>query len=122
MPWEGFRVAVNGDKGRIEMLVAESSYVNAGGNKDNEGAVKNKSIMVFPMFGEPYEADIVEQEGGHGGGDPILLNDIFGTPEHDPYERAASHVDGAMSILTGIAANQSIASELPVKIEDLIKL
>lgn len=30
------------------------------------------------MFGEPYEVEIVEGEGGHGGGDPILLRDLFG--------------------------------------------
>lgn len=122
MPWEGFRVAVNGDKGRIEMLVAESGYVNAGGSKDNEGAVKDKSIMVFPLFGTPYEAEIDEMKGGHGGGDPIMLNDLFGTAEYDRFARAATHIDGAMSILTGIAANKSMASELPVKIKDLIEL
>ncbi len=120
MPWEGFRVAINGDKGRIEMLVVESSYVNADGQKDHEGVVKSKTIKVFPMFGKPYDVDINEAAGGHGGGDPVLLNDLFGTPEPDPFERAASHVDGAMSILTGIAANQSIHSELPVKIDELM--
>lgn len=43
--------------------------------------------------------------GGHGGGDPELLNDLFGTSVDDPHRRAASHIDGALSILTGIAAN-----------------
>ncbi|MNJ56540.1 putative oxidoreductase YteT precursor [compost metagenome] len=77
--------------------------------------------MVYPMFGAPYEVKIEEQAGGHGGGDPILLNDIFGVPEADEFERAASHVDGAMSILTGIAGNQSIASGQAIKIDDLVK-
>ena len=72
------------------------------------------------MFGEPYKVDIPEAEGGHGGGDPILLNDVFGTPEYDPLHRAASHVDGAMSILTGVAANQSIATGRPINIKDLV--
>ena len=58
---------------------------------------------------------------GYGGGDPVLLNDIFGTPEYDPLHRAASYVDGAMSILTGIAANKSIATGMPVNINDLVK-
>jgi hypothetical protein len=30
-------------------------------------------------------------------------------------------VDGAMSILTGIAANKAIATGLPVNIDDLVK-
>ena len=60
--------------------------------------------------------------GGHGGGDPVLLNDIFGVvPAPDPLNRAASHIDGAMSILTGIAANKSIATGMPVNIDDLVK-
>jgi hypothetical protein len=73
------------------------------------------------LFGEPYEVPIVESAGGHGGGDPILLNDIFGQPLPDRFNRAASHVDGAMSILTGIAANKSIATGLPVQVKDLVQ-
>ncbi|MBR2313060.1 MAG: Gfo/Idh/MocA family oxidoreductase [Clostridia bacterium] len=119
-PYEGFRACFTGTKGRIELNVTEASYVNAGGDSKLEGAAKTKSITVFPMFGEAYDVEIPEAEGGHGGGDPILLNDIFGVPEYDPLERAASHVDGAMSILTGIAANKSIASGLPVNIKDLV--
>ena len=60
-------------------------------------------------------------EGGHGGGDPILLNDIFGVPKEDKFHRAANAVDGAMSILTGVAANKSIASGLPVKVDGLVR-
>ena len=121
MPWEGYRIAFNGSKGRIQVSVVEQSYVNAGGDSELEGAVAKKSISVFPMFEEPYEVEVIEGKGGHGGGDPVLLNDIFGTPEPDPFNRAASHVDGAMSILTGIAANKAIATGLPVNIEDLVK-
>lgn len=120
MPWEGFRVCVNGSKGRIQMSVVEQTYVNAGGNPALEGAAKQKSISVFPMFGEPYDVEIQEGEGGHGGGDPILLNDIFGVPVADKYKRAASHVDGTMSILTGVAANKSIATGMPVQIDGLV--
>ena len=40
--------------------------------------------------------------------------------KEDPFHRAANQVDGAMSILTGVAANKSIASGLPVKIDSLI--
>lgn len=120
-PWEGFNVVFNGSKGRIEVKVVENSYVNAGGSQDDEGKAKSKTITVHPMFGAPYTVDIEEGEGGHGGGDPVLLNDIFGTPVDDPFHRAASHVDGAMSILTGVAANKSIASGLPVNIKDLVE-
>ena len=120
-PKEGFRVVFTGTKGRMEVEISESTYINGGGDKDAEGAVATRSIKVFPMFGEPYAVEIEEGVGGHGGGDPILLRDIFGEPEYDPLYRAASYTDGAMSILTGIAANKSIASGLPVNIEGLVK-
>ena len=50
-----------------------------------------------------------------------MLEDIFGNPPEDRFQRAASHVDGAMSILTGIAGNISIRTGQPVKIDDLVK-
>lgn len=121
LPWEGFNVVFNGSKGRIEVQVVEKSYINAGGDKANEGALTGKKITVHPMFGKPYEVEFEEGAGGHGGGDPVLLNDIFGVPVEDKFKRAASHVDGAMSILTGVAGNKSIASGMPVQIKDLVQ-
>ncbi len=73
------------------------------------------------MFDDSYVVPVENAEGGHGGGDPVLLNDLFGVPEYDPLNRAASHIDGAMSILTGIAANKSIKTGLPVDIDTLVK-
>ncbi|WP_407270872.1 Gfo/Idh/MocA family protein [Radiobacillus sp. PE A8.2] len=122
LPWEGFVVVFNGSKGRIEMQVREQSYINSGGSKSDEGKLEEKSIKVLPMFGEPYEAEVVEGEGGHGGGDTVLLQDLFGEPTEDEFNRAASHVDGAMSILTGIAGNISLRTKQVVKIADLLDI
>ncbi|MFX3634323.1 MAG: Gfo/Idh/MocA family protein [Candidatus Pristimantibacillus sp.] len=121
LPWEGYRIAFNGTKGRLEMTVVEQSYVNSGGEKSQEGALKGKMMTVYPMFGAPYEVEVEEGIGGHGGGDPVLLNDLFGTPVEDPFNRAANHVDGARSILTGIAANRSIKTGQSVKVDELVK-
>ena len=120
LPWEGFNVVFNGSKGRLEVNVTEKSYINAGGEKGEEGALTGKKITMHPMFGKPYVIDFEEGKGGHGGGDQVMLNDIFGDPAPDRFKRAASHVDGAYSILTGIAANRSIASGQPVRIKDLL--
>jgi predicted dehydrogenase len=119
-PWEGFKVNFSGTAGRIELEVVEKSYVNSGGAQDEEGAASEIQLKVFPMFDAPYVVPIVEEEGGHGGGDPKLLNDVFGVPEYDRFHRAASHVDGAMSILTGIAGNISLNTGLPVEIQNLV--
>jgi len=121
LPWEGYRIAFNGTKGRLEMNIVEQSYVNSGGDKALEGAVKDKTMTVYPMFAAPYEVEVEEGIGGHGGGDPVLLNDIFGVPMQDRYKRAANHIDGARSILTGIAANRSIRTGQPVKLDELVK-
>jgi predicted dehydrogenase len=121
MPWEGYRIAFNGTKGRLEMTIVEQSYVNSGGDKSLEGALKDKRIILFPQWEPPVEIEVEDGEGGHGGGDPVLLNDLFGAPVEDPFHRAANHIDGARSILTGIAANRSIRTGLPVKVADLVK-
>jgi predicted dehydrogenase len=121
MPWEGFIIVFNGTKGRMEVKVTEQSYVNSGGDKDKEGALKSKQIRVFPIHAAPYDVEIEEMSGGHGGGDPIMLRDIFDKPVDDRFNRAASHLDGAWSIMTGIAANRSIQTGLPVRIKDLIQ-
>lgn len=120
LPWEGFIVSFNGSKGRMEVRVREQSYINSGGLKSDEGRLKEKEIKVLPIFGEPYEVDAVEGKGGHGGGDPILLQHLFGTPTKDEFNRAASHIDGATSILTGIAGNISLATGQVVKIDSLV--
>ena len=63
------------------------------------------------------------EKEGHGGGDARLLSKIFVTPdENDQFDRSAGIRDGLMSILIGIAARNSIESNKPVKIKDLIDL
>jgi predicted dehydrogenase len=120
-PWEGYRVNFTGTKGRLEVEVVERSYVSLAGDRAIEGAANVIRIMVRPQFAPPYEVQIPTGTGGHGGGDPVLLNDIFGTPDPDPFNRAASHVDGAWSILTGISANRSIRTGLPVDVDSLVR-
>jgi predicted dehydrogenase len=121
LPKEGFYVAINGDKGRIQVEVQESVYVNAAGKPEDEGASTFKKITLHNLFEKPQDIEIPEGVGGHGGGDVVMLEDIFGNPPEDKFKRAASHVDGAMSILTGIAANKSFKTGLPVNVDELVK-
>lgn len=122
-PLEGFRVSFTGTKGRLDLEVVERSYINAGGEQSMEGALETQSIILRPMFGQPQNVEIISGDGGHGGGDPVLLNSLFGVPgAEDEFKRSASHVDGALSILTGIAANKSISTGLPVKVDGLVNI
>lgn len=121
LPWEGFITVFNGTKGRMEVRITEQSYVNSGGDKADEGALQGMDIMIYPHFAAPYRVEIEQGVGGHGGGDPVMLRDIFDKKQEDRFNRAASHIDGAMSIMTGIAANRSIRTGQPIKVDDLFK-
>ncbi len=127
-PWEGLRVAITGTKGRVELDVVENVTHLLGDGKRktltaSKEAFKEATLRVFPMFGTAYDVDVPAGEGGHGGADPVMLDQIFlPTPPPDPYHRAASHIDGAASILTGIAANESIRTGSVVHIDDLFVL
>ncbi len=121
-PWEGFRVNFNGTGGRLEVEVVENSYVNSGGDQAAEGSLERRTILLRPLLEKPREIEIGESKGAHGGGDSVLLNDLFGEPVTDEYMRAASHIDGAASILTGIAANKSIATGQVVYVDDILSI
>ena len=166
-PWEGYRVAITGTRGRLELEVVEKIHTapaslplslkgsrrerregapaksgkrGPGGEGATEsrgegdpaperdlaaskGPFRHSELRVYPHFEPPWLADIPAASGGHGGADPLMLEQLFSTaPPHDPLERGASHLDGAASILTGIAANHALATGLPVIVDDLLKL
>jgi predicted dehydrogenase len=121
--WEGYHIAFNGTKGRLEHGIQEK--VTVFGDGSTPGAVKpgGTYIRVFPMRAPAYEVTLwPEGEGGHGGGDKIMLDDLF-LPQKsaDKYLRVADQRGGAYSILTGIAANHSIRSGKTVEIADLVR-
>ncbi|MCB0084556.1 MAG: gfo/Idh/MocA family oxidoreductase, partial [Caldilineaceae bacterium] len=130
-PWEGYKVAITGDKGRLEVDLIESvgKQFIAGEeqtvqvDEDIKAQFGGKELRVYPMFGRPYTVEIPEGVGGHGGGDRVMLEQIFAeNPPADPFNRAASHIDGAASILLGIAANTSMATNQPVNVDELLTL
>jgi predicted dehydrogenase len=111
MPVEGYRLAFNGTKGRLEVRDHERQAWEPG---------EETEMFVMRNFGERVKIEIPRAEGGHGGGDTRLRDLIFrhvSVPEHLqlPGSRA-----GAMSCLTGIAARKSADSGQPVKIASLV--
>ncbi len=125
-PWEGLRIAVTGTRGRLEMDVTETIThlkPDSASAAASKGAFKETRIRAFPMFGEGYDVDVPVAAGGHGGADPLMLDDLFAAkPAPDPLKRAATYMDGAASILVGIAANMSIESGELIDVEELFKL
>ncbi len=119
-PWEGYTIAFNGSKGRLEHHCEETVYISGDGSVPGALKAKGTTIHVYPHFAPAYEVPVWESEGGHGGGDDLMLEDTFNpSATADPYGRAADHRAGAQSILTGIAAYQSIDAGLPVKVAEL---
>ncbi len=56
--------------------------------------------------------------GSHGGGDARMLEALLGGFDDDT---RADHEDGSDALLTGLAANASIASGRPERISDLLE-
>ena len=121
MPWEGYTVCFNGTRGRIEHKCEESVYINGDGSVPGALKADGTWIKIYPHFAPAYQVDIWQAAGGHGGGDGLLLDDVL-LPDRkaDRYLRAADHRAGAFSILTGVAANRSIETGRPVKIDELV--
>ncbi len=125
-PWEGYQIAFNGDQGRIEHGSTQFSYISGEQESMAPGRIKREGqyITLMPHFTDAKEFQSIpvrQGEGGHGGGDPVLLADIFAEdPPADPLRRKANQYDGAMSILVGVAAYHSIDQHKPVRIDDLL--
>ena len=119
-PWEGYTIAFNGTKGRLEHVCCETSYVSGDGSVQGAFKPGETTITVYPHFKDAYSIEVPEGKGGHGGGDAVLLQDLFGEPKADPLLRSASHVQGAYSILTGIAANKAMRTGEVVCVDDLV--
>lgn len=121
MPWEGLTIAFNGTRGRLEHQTVETSYINADGTIPGQTVKKGTYTRIVPHYGPAYDVDIWTGAGGHGGGDRVLLEDIFGAEKRDdPYLHAADQRAGAYSILTGVAANRSMKTNELVYIDDLV--
>ncbi len=128
-PWEGYRVAVNGDQGRAELEVVERTavIVDADGNiivdpsalPESEARSGGQRLTVQRHWEAAQEVKIEEGTGGHGGGDALLLADVFEGPGDDWLERPSDWLDGIRAIAVGMAGNESLRTGLPVKIDEL---
>jgi predicted dehydrogenase len=110
--YEGWRMILNGTEGRLE-----AEYWKKGPLVTNLPTIK-----IYRWKEKPEIIPIKTPAREHGGADPLLQARLFGPPKPDPMGLMASSRAGAYSILTGVAANKSIATGKPVKISSLLKL
>ncbi|MDQ0277887.1 putative dehydrogenase [Arthrobacter silviterrae] len=131
-PWEGYRVAVNGTEGRAELEVVERAAVHNSTDTKNvvdpsatpveeEDSVRRNGerLVVQRHWEAAREVPIVNGEGGHGGGDVLLLSDLFNGPGEDPLGRPSGFLDGLRAVAVGIAGNESLATGQAMRIPEL---
>ncbi len=111
-PFEGYRLAINGTKGRIE-----TQQIDCRGTYD----IPPRGIDYYPLFGAKESILVVKGEGSHGGSDPLLQEDLFlGVDPKRPYEIMAASEAGAYSVALGEALWRSSETHQPINIDALI--
>ncbi|TFW27317.1 Gfo/Idh/MocA family protein [Massilia horti] len=116
--WEGYHIAFNGTKGRLEHRIVESAGAAGAGqvqSKSNE-----VSTRIIPLRGAARDIEPWVGTGGHGGGDNVMLDEIFGDAPADKFKRISDERAGAYSCLVGIAANRCFETGNSVRIADLV--
>lgn len=113
MPFEGYRLAFNGTKGRLEVRDYERQPWEVG---------RESTAFLTKNFGKHEELDMPQIKGGHAGGDNRLRDVIFKNAPVAEHLKLPSARAGAMSCLTGIAARTSIEQKRPVKVSELVRL
>ncbi len=133
-PYEGWQIAFNGMKGRIETwedipylqkMPDDQSKRHAIEMSQADDAIAGevREIMVMDNFEKNYEIFTTPKiKGGHGGGDIRMQRRMFVDKNDNPHQVMAGTREGAMSILIGIAARKSIIEKRPVKISELTDL
>ena len=113
-PYEGYRIAFNGTRGRMEAWIFE---------RQPWTAPDYDEIRITDNFGQTELIQVPHVAGGHGGGDTRMQDRMFRDPGGaDPLRQAAGLRDGAMAVLIGFAARRSAKSGEPVRIADLSTL
>lgn len=111
-PYEGWKIAFTGTKGRLEA----STYYSGENASD-----PNDYIKYYNDRGETITYKIPKAEGTHGGGDIRLLEMLIRGSAEDPLGQIADVRAGIRSVMIGACANLSIQDGKPHKIDDIIK-
>jgi predicted dehydrogenase len=113
MPFEGYRLAFNGEKGRLEVRDYE---------RQPWPIEEETEVYLTKSFGQREKIAIEKVTGGHAGGDARIRDLIFRNVQMPSYMRLPGSRAGALSCLTGIAARRSVEQNRPIKISELVRL
>ncbi len=110
-PYEGWRVVINGSKGRLEAFEPESGILSK---------TEQDEIHIFDLNNNITKYYVTRDRSDHGGGDKRLRRNIFLENVPDPLHHHAGTFDGANSIIIGAASNLSIRDGKTVRIDDIL--
>jgi predicted dehydrogenase len=111
MPIEGYHLAFNGRRGRLEIRQYERQ---AWTTPDHD------EILLARNFGGAERILVPHRTGGHFGADPVLQEMLFNPDMPDPLGQRAGARAGVLSVLCGVAAVDSMRSGVPVRVKDLL--
>ncbi|MHB9071771.1 MAG: Gfo/Idh/MocA family oxidoreductase [Sedimentisphaerales bacterium] len=115
VPYEGFRLGINGTQGRIEY-----KELHGGLRIPFTPTTEDKQITYIPMFGGREQIDVINAGGAHGGADPLLLDELLiGTDPMSKVKRVADYRDGIEAVLTGYATHKSVSTHKAVSVDEL---
>ncbi len=137
MPFEGYRIAFNGTQGRLECQVIEETLAAYTPNfaqrahsrqsldpadlaTDHQDVLTADTLRFYPLFGGVETVTVPRALSDHGGGDALLVQALLHPEAPDPWGLQAGTRAGAYSILTGIAARESIGQKQVVRLKDLV--
>jgi predicted dehydrogenase len=118
--WEGYTIAFNGTAGRLEHHIIEQAGSAGATIKPGESSSVVRT-RIIPLRGKPQDVAPWTGDGDHGGGDNVMLAEVFGMADPDRYLRAADERSGLYSMLVGAAANRCFETGQAVRISDLVQ-
>jgi len=117
-PWEGYTLAINGTKGRLEA----SHHSNPDPTGLTPAPAEEDRIVLMPLFGGREEIRVPLAEGGHGGADPLIRRDLFLSPSAESLELRlpCNSYDGALAVAAGEAIWRSAKDGRPYTMVELL--
>lgn len=111
----------------LTRITSASGALHGDTAADHAGGAR---LTLRPLWKPPVDVPLVTAHEAHGGGDPRMLDALFGPV--DPAARPASEGpddsghptaterDGALALGVGLAANRCFGTGLPVRVRDVI--
>lgn len=117
-PWEGFILAINGTKGRVEV----SDHSDPDPTGKTAAGHGSAPITFYPLFGGKEIIQPPTVSGGHGGADFRIQEDLIDGPsaESKALHITAGSESGGYAVAIGESVWRSIRSRRPMNIRKLL--